>query len=66
VNAARPSVLATTLAADRERAFLFRELARLRTDLPLFGSVDELRWIGPTPAFADLGQRLDRAAAKKL
>jgi 5'-3' exonuclease len=64
VNAARPSALAATLAADRERAFLFRELARLRTDLPLFASVDELRWTGPTPAFADLGQRLDRAAKK--
>ena len=64
VNATRPSMLAATLAADRERAFLFRELARLRADLPLFASVDELRWIGPTPAFADLGQRLDRAAKK--
>jgi 5'-3' exonuclease len=64
VNAARPSVLAATLATDRERAFLFRELARLRTDLPLFASVDELRWTGPTPAFADLGQRLDRAAKR--
>ena len=62
VNAARPSVLAATLAAQRREAFLFRELARLRTDLPLFTDVESLRWLGPTPAFADLGLRFDRAA----
>jgi 5'-3' exonuclease len=28
----------------RDRAFLFRELARLRTDIPLFDSVESLRW----------------------
>ena len=65
VNASRPAVLAATLAGERERAFLFRELARLRTDLPLFGKVDELRWLGPTPAFAELGRRFDRAAQGK-
>ena len=62
VNASRPAVLAATLAAERDRAFLFRELARLRTDLALFSNVDELRWAGPTPAFAELGRRFDRAA----
>jgi hypothetical protein len=29
--------------AQRDRAFLFRELATLRTDIPLFASVEELR-----------------------
>ncbi|MGE0441304.1 MAG: 5'-3' exonuclease H3TH domain-containing protein [Gemmatimonadales bacterium] len=51
--------LAEQLAADREQAFLFRTLATLRIDAPLFGSVDELRWAGPTAGFevlaADLG-----------
>lgn len=61
VNAARPSALAATLTAERDRAYLFRELARLRTDLPLVGDVNELRWIGPTPAFAELGPRLSAA-----
>lgn len=62
VNAANPAALARTLTAERERAFLFRDLATLRTDIPLFGSVDDLRWTGPAPGFADLARRLDAAA----
>ena len=44
VNAANPGALARTLASERDRAFLFRDLATLRTDIPLFESVEELRW----------------------
>ena len=33
--------LAGTLARERDRAFLFRTLATLRTDIPLFDSVDD-------------------------
>ena len=47
VNAARPGALARTLASERDLAFLFRDLATLRTDVPLFTSIDELRWQGP-------------------
>ena len=36
--------LAATLSRERERALLFRTLATLRTDIPLFKDVDELRW----------------------
>ncbi len=61
VNASRPAALAATLARDREQALLFRELARLRTDLPLFASVNDLRWKGPTPAFSALAKRLQAA-----
>jgi 5'-3' exonuclease len=43
VNAASPATLAATLVRERDRAFLFRELATLRTDIPLFASVEELR-----------------------
>jgi 5'-3' exonuclease len=53
--------LAATLVRDRDLVFLFRDLARLRDDIPLFESVDELRWTGPTPAFAELGTRFDKA-----
>jgi 5'-3' exonuclease len=61
VNASRPGALAATLARDRERALLFRELATLRADIPLFADVEALRWTGPTPAFAGLAARLDAA-----
>jgi 5'-3' exonuclease len=43
VNAANPAALALTLARERERAFLFRDLATLRRDIPLFESIDTLR-----------------------
>ncbi len=65
VNAAGAGALAGTLARQRDRAFLFRTLATLRTDIPLFDSVDDLRWAGPTPAFAELGARLDAAVTDK-
>jgi 5'-3' exonuclease len=61
VNAANAGALALTLARERDRALLFRDLATLRTEIPLFDSIDDLRWAGPTPAFADLGARLDAA-----
>jgi len=61
VNAASPAALAATLARERDRAYLFRDLATLRTDLALFDSVDELRWSGPTPAFPALAARFDAA-----
>ena len=61
VNAANASALADTLCRERERALLFRTLATLRTDIALFDDVDQLRWNGPTPAFADLAARLDAA-----
>jgi 5'-3' exonuclease len=37
--------LAAILQAERENALLFRTLATLRSDLPLFKSVDELKWV---------------------
>ena len=60
-NVTNPAGLARTWLRDRDRAFLFRTLATLRTDIPLFESVEQLRWQGPTPAFAALAARFDAA-----
>ena len=54
-----PGALAYTLFEEFDRALLFRRLATLRTDIPLFDSVDELQWKGPTDAFEPLAARLD-------
>jgi 5'-3' exonuclease len=46
------------LGDSRDLALLFKDLATLRTDAPLFGDVEELRWRGPTPAFAAFAEHL--------
>jgi len=61
VNASNAGALARTLANEREHAYLFRTLATLRSDIPLFEDVEQLRWKGPTPAFRDFGARFDSA-----
>jgi 5'-3' exonuclease len=61
VNATRPGALSQTLEQERDRALLFRDLATLREDIPLFDSVDELQWRGPTPAFQPLAARFEAA-----
>lgn len=42
----------------RDLALLFKNLATLRTDARLFRDVDELRWRGPTNAFAAYAERM--------
>lgn len=61
VSPANPAGLARTLNEERERALLFRTLATLRHDLPLFEDVERLRWTGPRPTFMALAQRLEAA-----
>ena len=46
------------LGDQRERALLFKDLATLRTDAPLFADVDELEWRGPTAAFPEWAERI--------
>ena len=46
VDVANARSLAGTLVREREHALLFRTLATLRTDIALFGDVDELKWRG--------------------
>ena len=61
VNAASAATLARTLTDLRHRAFLFRDLATLRTDIPVFDSVEELKWKGPTKRFPAVAARFDAA-----
>jgi 5'-3' exonuclease len=46
------------LGDKRELALLFKDLATLRASAPVLREVDELRWRGPTPAFAAWTERL--------
>jgi 5'-3' exonuclease len=46
---------------NREDALLFKRLATLRTDAPLFADVDELRWRGPAPSFASVAETIGDA-----
>ena len=61
VNANNAATLASTLERDRKLALLFRDLATLRTEIPVFESVDDLAWNGPTDRFEALARRFDAA-----
>src|SRR5438876_2835787 len=45
----------------RDLALLFKKLATLRTDAPLFESVETLRWRGATPGFTAWAERMEAA-----
>ena len=45
------------LGERRDLALLFKKLATLRTDAPLFSDVDELQWRGPTGRFSTCAAR---------
>jgi 5'-3' exonuclease len=57
IEAFPPSVL----GEQRALALLFKDLATLRADAPLFRDADELRWRGPTDAFAGWAERIGDA-----
>jgi 5'-3' exonuclease len=65
----RPA-LAATLAARRDEAMLFKDLATLREDRSVLSDTDALRWTGPTEVFAEVCERIDArglaAAAARL
>jgi 5'-3' exonuclease len=65
VNVASPKALSSTLVTNLDQALLFRVLATLRTDVPVFDSVDQLEWKGPTADFAPLAARLDSSVTKR-
>jgi len=60
-NVRNAGALARVLEEQRDLAFLFRDLATLRTDVPVFASVDELRWTGARPEFEAIAARMEGA-----
>jgi 5'-3' exonuclease len=67
--AARAARLAESLAAHADEAILYRQLATLRTDVPLAETLDDLEWKGArqelrdwcaTHGDSDLPQRIER------
>ena len=70
---ARARALSESLTNSWDDALLFRQLATLRTDVPVFDSIEEMRWRGPSPGFQamcerlkapDIAERAKRIAAK--
>jgi 5'-3' exonuclease len=53
------------LGQHRERALLFKRLATLQRDAPLFADVEELRWCGPTPAFDPIVEEIGDARLRE-
>jgi 5'-3' exonuclease len=51
--------------ANRELALLFKDLATLRTDEPLFKNVDQLGWRGTTPEFGAVAEKIGNASLLK-
>ena len=49
------------LGENHDAALLFKTLATLRTDAPLFDNVDALLWKGATPAFASVAEQIGDA-----
>lgn len=70
IRRARP--LSESLFGDWDNARLYRTLATLRLDVPVFDSVEELRWKGPRENFEQCCERLRardlhrRASARAL
>jgi len=66
VNANSANALAATLRREWEHAMLFRTLATLRTDIPLFQDVEQLRWNGPREEFTSLAARADATTKQAM
>ena len=65
VDIGSPARLSDTLRCEWENALLFRKLATLRSDIPLFESVEQLRWNGRKEGFDELAARLDGARTEQ-
>jgi len=65
VNVLNSASLADVLERERELALLFRTLATLKRDIPLFENADSLRWTGEREDFDAIGRLLDQAVTEK-
>ena len=54
----RARLLSESLNSSWSEALLFRTLATLRLDVPVFENVEDLRWKGPRPSFEDYCRRM--------
>jgi len=54
----RARALSESLFSSWDDAVLFRTLATLRLDVPVFETVEDLRWTGPRPNFKEYCQRM--------
>jgi 5'-3' exonuclease len=54
--------LCDSLCSGWNDALLFRDLATLRTNVPVFDSLEDLRWKGPRPEFEEWSRRLKAPA----
>lgn len=52
---------AAVLGERRDLALLFKDLATLRTNAPLYKKVEDIRWKGSTPAFEAMATKIDAA-----
>ena len=50
--------LSESLISSWTNALLFRTLATLRLEVPVFNTVDDLRWKGPLPSFEEHCHRM--------
>jgi 5'-3' exonuclease len=54
ISAGRAASLAQSLASHREEAYLFRQLARLREDVPMQEKLSDLQWRGALPRLKEI------------
>jgi len=52
--------------ANLESALLFKNLATLRTDAPLFADVEQLRWRGATDSFGKMAEKIGAAGLDNI
>jgi 5'-3' exonuclease len=63
----RAASLGVSLRDHREQALLFRQLATLRTDVPLAETLDDLEWKGARPQLKELCAELnDTSIAERV